>query len=409
MEFVGIDWATRRAAWCAVDAAGRRLDEGVVPADEHGLTRLVASRGADVTAAVEMMSGAAWIAETLRGAGWDCPGRRCPAGTGVGAVGGQDRQDRCASARRARPPRAGAGEVLGASLSDRADLELLLRRSMHLIRLRTSAKNRIFGLLTQWGVRSSVAHLRQPNAIEALAERGVPPSWRNSIAEAVAVIELLDGRIAPIDEQLLEVARADDRARLLRTIPGVGWLLGLTFAVEIGDMARFPSAKAGRLLGHGSAGPPIRRAVTQGGLLAGRVAAVALGRGRSRPACLPPAEPWHRLYVDVRARHGNGNAAKSAVARKVLIAVWHACGRASNRSSPPPARLQVSGKLRPAPGRLTARLRIEKPGQGSDTGQCCAARVARKRIEHQLGFSRPRSRPLAQSLTTTKHSKRGWE
>ena len=30
VEFVGIDWATRRAAWCAVDGAGRRLGEGAL-------------------------------------------------------------------------------------------------------------------------------------------------------------------------------------------------------------------------------------------------------------------------------------------------------------------------------------------------------------------------------------------
>jgi transposase len=70
VEFVGIDWATRRAAWCAVDAAGRRLGEGAVVADESGLLRLVAERGLEVTAAVEMMSGAAWVAETLRSVGW---------------------------------------------------------------------------------------------------------------------------------------------------------------------------------------------------------------------------------------------------------------------------------------------------------------------------------------------------
>ena len=35
----------------------------------------------------------------------------------------------------------------------------------------------------------------------------------------------------------------------------------------------------------------------------------------------------HDAAVDVRARHGHGNAAKSAVARKVLIAVWHVWSR----------------------------------------------------------------------------------
>jgi len=39
------------------------------------------------------------------------------------------------------------------------------------------------------------------------------------------------------------------------------------------------------------------------------------------------ADPWHRLYIDVRARQGNGSAAKSAVARMILIAVWHVWSR----------------------------------------------------------------------------------
>ena len=104
MEYVGIDWATRRAAWCAVDEKGGRLGEGVVPADEYGLTRLVAGRGPEVMAAVEMMSGAAWIAETLRGARLAGEGRRRAAGEGAGAAHGQDRQDRRPRPRGARPP-----------------------------------------------------------------------------------------------------------------------------------------------------------------------------------------------------------------------------------------------------------------------------------------------------------------
>jgi hypothetical protein len=58
VEYVGIDWATRRAAWCALNAAGEVVDEGVVPADLDGVLRLVATAGREVTAAVEMMSGA---------------------------------------------------------------------------------------------------------------------------------------------------------------------------------------------------------------------------------------------------------------------------------------------------------------------------------------------------------------
>jgi hypothetical protein len=46
------------------------------------------------------------------------------------------------------------------------------------------------------------------------------------VAEAVAVIELLDERIAALDRELGPLARADRRVFLLGTIPGIGPLLG---------------------------------------------------------------------------------------------------------------------------------------------------------------------------------------
>ena len=70
MEYVGIDWSYRRAAWCALSEAGAVLEEGAVAADEDGLARLVIRRGVEVSAVVEMMSGAIWVRDTLASAGW---------------------------------------------------------------------------------------------------------------------------------------------------------------------------------------------------------------------------------------------------------------------------------------------------------------------------------------------------
>jgi transposase len=119
--------------WCAVDVSGRRLGEGAVPADVDGLLRLVAERGLEVTAAVEMMSGAAWIAETLRGVGWTvqvADARRARALAPLAAK--TDRIDARVLAELAR--RELVPEVWVPSVADRALLEQLLRR-MHLIRL----------------------------------------------------------------------------------------------------------------------------------------------------------------------------------------------------------------------------------------------------------------------------------
>src|SRR3954470_19087748 len=71
MEYLGIDWAYRRAAWCARSDSGTITGEGWVPADEDGLIKLVLAHGTDVKACVEMMSGAVWVRDRLAAAGWE--------------------------------------------------------------------------------------------------------------------------------------------------------------------------------------------------------------------------------------------------------------------------------------------------------------------------------------------------
>ena len=104
------------------------------------------------------------------------------------------------------------------SLSDR-ELRERLRRREHLVRLRTSARNRMFGLLTQWGLRGSLTTLRKPEALERLSERGVPAVWIQSIATLLEVVDDLDRQIAQIELELRPIARTDPRARLLHDDP----------------------------------------------------------------------------------------------------------------------------------------------------------------------------------------------
>jgi transposase len=255
VEYVGIDWATRKAAWCALDAGGGIVGEGVVPADLDGVLRLVTSVGREVCAAIEMMSGAAWVAETLEAAGWHvqvADSRRARALAPLAAK--TDKIDARALAELARRDLVPA--VWVPPFADRALLEQLLRR-MHLVRLRTSGKNRIFGILTQWGVRVSLTRLRKADGLELLERRGVPEVWRDSVREALRTIDYLDERVAQLDDVLRPLAREDERAQLLTTIPGVGPLLALTIAAVIGDVSRFGSAS--QLVGYSGLVPRIHQ------------------------------------------------------------------------------------------------------------------------------------------------------
>src|SRR3954464_7438521 len=82
--------------------------------DAGGLASLAARIGAfeqPVTAAIESMTGARFVHDQLELRGWDVQVADAGLGQGAGAAGGQDRPHRCVGARRAVPPRAGAGDL----------------------------------------------------------------------------------------------------------------------------------------------------------------------------------------------------------------------------------------------------------------------------------------------------------
>ena len=170
------------------------------------------------------MSGAVWVRDRLAECGWTieiADARKVKAIAPLACK--TDRVDARVLADLAR--RDLVPTVWVPSLDDRAIRERLRRRA-HLIRLRTSAINRTFGLLTQWGLRRNLTALRKPGALEELAEHGVPDVWRHSIATLLGVIDDLDRQLAPLERELRPLARADERAKLLMTIPGVAELLG---------------------------------------------------------------------------------------------------------------------------------------------------------------------------------------
>jgi transposase len=325
MNYVGIDWAYRRAAWCALTKGGEIEGEGMIPADEDGLARLVLGLGTEVEACVETMSGAAWVKDRLEAAGWSVAVANAGKVRDVAPLACKtDKVDARVLAELCRRELVPA--VWVASLEDRAIRERLRRRA-HLVKLRTSHRNRIFGLLTQFGLRVSFTRLRKPDAMELLERRGVPAVWRTSIAEHLDQIDELQRRIRPIDRELEPIARSDPRANLLQTIPGVGPLISLIFASEIGEVSRFSSPA--KLVGYAGLAPRIIQSgdrsatgrLSKAGSRTLRWAAVEAANQAWRPT-----NPFHEHYRRLAASHGI-NPAKVSVARKLLICSWHMLSR----------------------------------------------------------------------------------
>jgi transposase len=346
MNYVGIDWAYGRAAFCAMGEGGETTAEGLIPANEDGLAKLVLRLGSEASGCVEMMSGAVWVRDRLQAAGWEMKVAHARKVRDVAPLACKtDKVDARVLAELCR--RDLVPELWVPSLEDRA-LRERLRRRMHLVKTRTSARNRIFGLLTQFGLRISYPRLRKPDAMELLRRRGVPAVWRVSIAELLELAAEMDRRIDPIDRELAPLATSDERALLLATIPGVGPLLSLTFAAEIGEVARFPGP--GKLIGYAGLAPRVSQsgersatgALSKAGSRTLRWAAVEAANQAWRPS-----NPWHGHYLRVSARHGK-NPGKSSVARKLLIAAWHMLSRDEPFKPPAPAAARTLPRRAPA-------------------------------------------------------------
>jgi transposase len=237
VNYVGIDWAYGRAAYCAMGEGGEIKAEGLISADEDGLTKLVLQLGPEARAAVEMMSGAVWVRDRLEASGWQVQVAHARKVRDVAPLACKtDKVDARVLAelrRRELVPALWLPSPFDRALRER------LRRRAHLVKMRTSALNRISGLLTQFGLRISWRRPRKPDGMELLQQRGVPAVWRASITELLELASEMDHRIDPIDGELRPLAQEDERVKLLRTIPGVGPLLGLTLAAEIGEITRF--------------------------------------------------------------------------------------------------------------------------------------------------------------------------
>ena len=115
-----------------------------------------------------------------------------------------------------------------------------------LVKQRTQLVNMIRGLLAEFGIeiRRGITHAL------SLAERvatgdmpGIPALAAKIIASLAGQILDLEARLRTIERELLAWHRANDVARRLATIPGVGTICATAFAASVTDPQQFRSGR----------------------------------------------------------------------------------------------------------------------------------------------------------------------
>jgi transposase len=151
---------------------------------------------------------------------------------------------------------------------------------------------------------------------------GAAADPRAIVQDYLALLDGLADPIARLEHQIATLARPDPRVQALMALPGIGRLTAMTLVAEIGDIARFPTAR--KLCAWAGLTPAVRNSdrkvrhghiTKQGSPWVRWILQEAAQTAKKRP-------PFADTYAQLARRRGN-RIATVAIARRLLARSFH--------------------------------------------------------------------------------------
>jgi transposase len=201
-------------------------------------------------------------------------------------------------------------------------LRELFRCRCILVRIRTKLKLQIHALLDRLGIFHNFSDLFGKTGRAFLDSLTLESPYQQNLQRQLRLMDSLGKEIQQIEWIIKHRVREDAQARILMSIPGVGFILAYLFISEIGDISRFRSAK--KLAAYCGLVPSVRQSGTR--LYHGHLTKQgnALLRWGFIEAAHPAMrfDPQLKLWADrIRIKKGSG-VAVCAVARKLAGMVY---------------------------------------------------------------------------------------
>jgi transposase len=328
MLHVGLDLSRRRLDYCLLGGE-ESIETGAVAPDADalaGLVRLIELRHGPrpVSAVIESMNGARFVHDTLERHGWAVEIADAQKVKGLAPLACKtDRIDAWVLAELSRRDLVPA--IWLPSFEQRGERERA-RWRLHLVKHRSSLKQRVHSSLMAFGHPCPVSDLFGAQGRQLLERLEFPEPWRGDVLTAVALIDDLDRQITAIETELRALGAEHPYVPLLLTVPGVGWVLAYTIAAEIGDITRFASPK--KLCGYSGLCPRVYQSgdTDRRGPLA-KHGPKYLRWALTEAATNAAKHPLYRdRYQHTKQRVGRQRGAKVAqidLARRLAEAIWH--------------------------------------------------------------------------------------
>ncbi len=226
---------------------------------------------------------------------------------------------------------------------EQRDARCLILHRHSLVRLRTKLNNHLAAIARSEGLQIKISSGKGRAALQALPLTGWMQRRRQELLELLDVVQ---SKIAPLEQEIGKRAAEDPAARRLLSHPGVGPITAVYLPLIIGDAARFPTADhfasyLGLVPAEYSSGGRQRFGGTtkQGNRVARFLLVEAAGAAARK-------DPELKAFYTRLARSKGRPKAKVALARKLAVrlfllyrsglsyAAWHAPGRVRTQASP---------------------------------------------------------------------------
>lgn len=207
------------------------------------------------------------------------------------------------------------------------ELRALIAQRTKMTRMATQAKNRLHAILHRHQILPPAGDLFLPGRRDWWLGLALDPAEKTNLLCDLDTLVFANQQVRQIEVTLKAMAAKDERATRLIHLPGVSMINALAILAAIGSIERFPSAK--KLVGYAGLGGRVHESGQTS--RTGRI--TKAGRRDLRTALVEAAQTasnthphWKAELARLSPRLGR-NKAIVAIARKLLVAIWHVLAR----------------------------------------------------------------------------------
>lgn len=244
-KYIGCDAHARYSVFVSVDEKGQAAAPIRVEHGSRDLRDYLSSLEPGTPVAVEASGGWYWFMDELESAGLDA--RLVNPLEAKRRMGGRNKTDQIDARGLAILLRNGTLPEIWVPPGELRDLRGLMRTRLAFRSHTTCVKNRIRAAIRRYGTmdREPVSDLfAKKNRVRLSVAIGrMPEETRRAVTHEWELLDELERHIGELEARIRERIGCIGWVRLLKTLPGVGEILGATIHLEIGDVKRFATPR----------------------------------------------------------------------------------------------------------------------------------------------------------------------